>query len=126
MDRISNAEAALATLEEVVPRASNSVIERDSAILRLVYTFAVVRKACQNLLAQSEGIEASPGRVIGTARRLGWLSDEDAAAAGRDRALAFQTYRVGVGDEIASRLTSHAGVLRRWLDALKERAASGT
>jgi hypothetical protein len=102
MDRISNAEAALATLEEVVPRASNSVIERDSAILRLVYTFAVVRKACQNLLAQSEGIEASPGRVIGTARRLGWLSDEDAeaaAAAGRDRALAFQTYRVGVGGE---------------------------
>ena len=120
------AEAALRTLDDAVGYAHRSPIERDSAILRLIYTFAVVCKACQCLLAEREGIKASPGRVIRTATLLGWLSEEDAGSAmtaGRDRKLAFEAYRPGIGDEIASRLTEHAAALRRLLDALKKRAA---
>jgi uncharacterized protein YutE (UPF0331/DUF86 family) len=124
--RLAEAEAALATLEEVVGKAARSLIERDSAILRLIYTFEAVWKACQHLLAECEGIEvASPNGTIRTARRLGWLSDADADAAmkiGRDRNLAVHMYRGRIGEEIAERLASHAAVLHRWLDALRERA----
>ncbi len=123
--RLDEAAAALATLNEVVDRAGRSLIERDGAILRLIYTFEAVWKACQQMLAEREGIEvASPNGTIRAARRLGWLSDEDAQAAigiGRDRNLAVHMYRGEIGAEIAQRLGSHAALLRRWLDALVER-----
>ena len=126
--RIAEAEAALATLDEAAARASNSLIERDSAILRLIYTFEAVWKACQHLLAEREGVETgSPNATIRAARRLGWVSDEDAEAAmqiARDRSLAVHMYRGQIGEEIADRLAVHAAVLRRWLDALSGRAAS--
>jgi len=128
--RIAEAEAALATLDEAAARASNSLIERDSAILRLIYTFEAVWKACQHLLAEHEGVEVgSPNATIRAARRLGWLSDEDAEAAmriARDRNLAVHMYRGQIGEEIADRLAGHAAVLRRWLDTLPEQAAGDT
>ena len=128
--RLAEAEAALATLEEAVRTADRSLTERDSAILRLIYTFEAMWKACQQLLAERENIEvASPNGAIRAARRLGWLSDEDAEAAikiGRDRNLAVHMYRGRIGEEIQERLFGHAAVLHCWLDALKERAASDT
>jgi hypothetical protein len=126
---LSDAEAALATLDEALGSAQRSAIERDSAILRLVYTFGVVYEACRGLLAERWGVKAdNPDAAIRAARRTRWLSTEDAEAAiaaGRDRERAFQ-YRPGLHDEVAGRLASHAAVLHRWLDALKERAASDT
>lgn len=125
--RVAEAEAALATLDEAVARASGSSIERDSAILRLIYTFEAMWKACQHLLAERENIEvASPNGTIRAARRLGWLSDEDARAATRiaqDRNLAVHMYRGQIGEEIEERLAGHAAVLHRWLDALRETVA---
>jgi uncharacterized protein YutE (UPF0331/DUF86 family) len=122
--RLDEAAAALATLDDVVDRADRSLIERDGAILRLIYTFEAVWKACQQLLAEHEGIEvASPNGTIRAARRLGWLSDEDAQAAigiGRDRNLAVHMYRGRIGAEIAERLGAHAAVLRRWVNTLIE------
>ncbi len=105
-------------------------MERDSAILRLIYTFEALWKACQQLLADREDTEvASPNTAIRAARRLGWLSNADADAAmkiGRDRNLAVHMYRGQIGEEIAERLLGHAAVLHLWLDALRERAADGT
>ena len=128
--RLAEAEAALATLDEAVARATGSSIERDSAILRLIYTFEAAWKACQHLLAERENIEiASPNGAIRAARRLGWLSDEDARAAtriGQDRNLAVHMYRGQIGAEIEERLAAHTAVFRRWLNALRERAADGT
>ena len=127
--RIAEAEAALATLDEVVDRAERSLVERDSAILRLIYSFEAVWKACQQLLGEREDIEvASPNTAIRAARRLGWLSDEDAQAAmavGRDRNLAVHMYRGEIGAEIAAHLAAHAQLLRRWLAALQRRATAG-
>jgi hypothetical protein len=40
--RLSEALAALATLNEAVRDASSSVMARDGAILRLIYTFEAV------------------------------------------------------------------------------------
>lgn len=126
--RLAEAEAALATLDEVVGREPRSLMERDSAILRLIYTFEAVWKACQQLLAEREDTEvASPNTSIRSARRLGWLSDEDAEAAmmiGRDRNLAVHMYRRQIGADIDERLSRHAAALRRWLEALQKRAAA--
>ncbi len=76
--------------------------------------------------AEREDIEvASPNTTIRAARRLGWLTDEDAEAAmkiGRDRNLAVHMYRGQIGAEIAQRLAGHAALLRRWLEALQRRA----
>jgi uncharacterized protein YutE (UPF0331/DUF86 family) len=125
--RLAEAEAALATLDEVVHKPEWSLVVRDSAILRLIYTFEAVWKACQQLLAEREGIEvASPNLTIRAARRLGWLSDEEAQTAigiGRDRNLAVHMYRGEIGAEIARHLAGHAELLRRWLAALRQRAA---
>jgi uncharacterized protein YutE (UPF0331/DUF86 family) len=128
--RLAEAEAALATLDEAVGREPRSLMERDSAILRLIYTFEAIWKACQQLLAEREDIEvASPNTTIRAARRLGWLSDEDAEAAmkiNRDRNLAVHIYRGEIGAEIDERLGAHAELLRRWLGALRRLAADAT
>jgi uncharacterized protein YutE (UPF0331/DUF86 family) len=125
--RLAEAEAALATLDEVVGKKPRSLMERDSAILRLIYTFEATWKACQQLLVDREDLEvASPNTAIRTARRLGWLSDDDAEAAmriGRDRNLAVHMYRGRIGAEIDERLAGHAALLRRWLEALQRCAA---
>jgi Nucleotidyltransferase substrate binding protein like len=127
--RIPEAEAALATLNEAVGKSARSVLERDGAILRLIYTFEAMWKASQQLLAQREGITvASPNATIRAARRLGWLSDEDARAAldiGNDRNLAVHMYRGEIGEEIARHLAAHAELLHRWLAALRQRATDG-
>src|SRR5215472_3580240 len=95
--RLAEATEALATLDDAAPTAARSLIERDGAILRLIYSFEAVWKATQQLLVEREGIEAgSPNATIRAVRRLGWLSDEDAQAAiavGRDRNLAVHIYR---------------------------------
>src|SRR4029077_11802195 len=126
--RLAEAEAALATLDEVVGKKPRSLMERDSAILRLIYTFEATWKACQQLLVDREDIEvASPNSAIRAARRLGWLSDDDAEAAmrgGKDRNLAVHMYRGDLGKAIEQRLAGHAALLRRWLDAMQQRAGA--
>ena len=126
--RPAEAEAALASLYEAISTEPRSLMKRDSAILRLIYTFEAVWKTCQQLLADKEDIEvASPNTAIRAARRLGWLSDADAEAAmktGRDRNLAVHMYRGEIGAEIGERLAGHAAVLRRWIEALQKRAAA--
>lgn len=101
---------------------------RERAILRLIYTFEAMWKPCQHLLHEREGIEvASPNSAIRAARRVGWLSDEDARGAmqiGQDRNLAAHMYRGKIGEEIEEGLAAHAAVLRRWLGALQKRAAA--
>src|SRR5580704_12534968 len=126
--RLAEAGAALARLDELVGKHDRSLVERDGAVLRLIYTFEAVWKACQKLLAACENISAaSPNATIRAARSLGWLSDEDAQAAiklAEERNLAVPMYRDQVGQQIEQHLAAHAALLHRWLDALRARAGS--
>lgn len=123
--RLAEAGAALATLDEAIDRSPRTLFERDSAILRLIYSFEAVWKACQQLLGEREKIEVgSPGSAIRAARRLGWLSDDDAAHAlkiASDRNLSVHMYRGDLGAEIEARLGGHAALLHRWVEALAQR-----
>jgi len=129
-ERLADAESALATLDEVVGRVSLSTVERDGAILRLVYTFEAVWKAAALMLEVKEGIAVgSPKGAIRASRRARLLGDADAEDAVRiadDRDLTVHMYKQDLGEAIAERLAGHAAVLRRWLDALQPRAADGT
>ncbi len=129
-ERLADAQAALATLEELVNRDSLSIAERDGAILRLVYTFEAVWKAAALLLEQQEGIAVgSPKGVIRACRRANLLADTDAEDAIRiadDRNLTVHMYKQDVGKAIAERLKVHAAVLSRWLDALRQGVVDGS
>src|SRR5438105_681098 len=96
-ERLADAVAALATLEEIAGRARNSLIERDGAILRLVYTFEAVWKAAALYLEQKEGISVgSPKAAIRASRRAGLLANGDGEAALRiadDRNLTVHMYK---------------------------------
>jgi hypothetical protein len=49
-------------------------VERDSAVLRLIYSYEAVWKACQKVLAAMENVSAaSPNATVRAARALGWL-----------------------------------------------------
>ena len=122
-ERLADAQAALATLEELANRKSISTAERDAAILRLVYTFEAIWKAAALLLEQQHGIAVgSPKAAIRASRRAGLLSNgdtEDALRIADDRNLTVHMYKQDIGEAIAERLAGHAAVLRRWLDALR-------
>ena len=126
--RLAEAAAALATLDELAGKAERTLVERDSAVLRLVYSFEAVWKACQKMLAAMENVSAvSPNATIRAARALAWPSDEDAEAAiklGEERNLAVDMYRDQVGQQMGAHLAAHAALLRRWLAALRPRAAA--
>jgi hypothetical protein len=126
-ERLNDATAALATLNELAGRHDLSTAERDGAILRLVYTFEALWKAAALLLEQSEGISVgSPKAAIRASRRAHLLDDEDTQDAlqiADDRNLAVHMYKQTLGEAVAERLATHAAVLQRWLDALKQRAS---
>ena len=127
--RLAEAAAALATLDELAGKSERTLIERDSAVLRLIYSYEAVWKASQKILAALENVSAaSPNATVRAARALGWLSDEDAEAAiklGEERNLAVHMYRDQVARQIERHLAAHAALLRRWLAALRQRAAEG-
>ena len=128
LDRgLAEAAAALATLDELAGKNERTLVERDSAVLRLIYLYEAIWKACQKVLAAMENVSAaSPNATVRAARALVWLSDDDAEAAiklGEERNLAVHMYRDQVGQQIEGRLAAHAALLLRWLEALQRRAA---
>jgi hypothetical protein len=126
--RLVEAAAALATLDELAGKTERTLVERDGAVLRLIYSYEAIWKACQKLLTALENVSAaSPNATVRAARALVWLSDDDAEAAiklGEERDLAVHMYRDQVGQRIEEHLAAHAALLGRWLAAL--RRASGT
>src|SRR5271167_402944 len=73
--RLAEAAAALATLDELAGKSERTLVERDGAVLRLIYSYEAIWKACQKVLAALENVSAaSPNattRSICIATRLG-------------------------------------------------------
>ncbi|MGA8760660.1 MAG: hypothetical protein WB611_30900 [Stellaceae bacterium] len=125
--RLDEAAAALVTLEEVAEKADRMLVERDGAILRLIYTFGRSGKLASSF-SLSARASRSRLRTQPSARRGGLAGYRTRTRAairlGHDRNLAVHMYRGDIGAEIAQRLASHAALLRRWLDALRARFAA--
>ncbi|HZT87816.1 MAG TPA: nucleotidyltransferase substrate binding protein [Stellaceae bacterium] len=125
-ERLADAQAAIATLDEVVSRGDLSTVERDGAILRFAYTFEAIWRAAALLLSVEEGVDVrhTPKDVIRACRSAGLLSDEDAEAAIRvtdDRNAIVHTYKEDLAEALGERLIRHAALLHRWLTALRAR-----
>lgn len=122
-ERLAEATAALASLDELARRPTRSVVERDAAIMRFTYTFEAVWKAAQRHLYEREGLDiGSPKQAVRASRRTGLLTDEEAEAAlamADDRNLVVHVYREAVARDLDSRLAAHAVTLAAWLAAMR-------
>ena len=57
--RLAEAAAALAALDELAWKSERTLVERDSAVLRLIYSYEAVWKATQKVLAALENVSAA-------------------------------------------------------------------
>ena len=121
-ERLAEARAALATLQDLVEKQRRSAVERDAAIMRFAYTFEAVWKAAQRYLIDREGLDVgSPKQCVRACRQVGLLTDDQAQAALRmadDRNLVVHLYRESVAQELDTRLPLHASILDAWLAAM--------
>ena len=122
-ERLTDAERALATLPSLIaPRLD---VERDSAIMRLAYTFEAVWKVARQYLVNREKEDVSSlGATISRCRASGILSDDQAAAAMRvaeDRNLVAHTDNKDLSRALVARLPEHARLMTVWLGAIRER-----
>jgi nucleotidyltransferase substrate binding protein (TIGR01987 family) len=123
-ERIEQADAALATLEELLDVDPTDVI-RDAAIQRFEYSFEAVWKTAQRYLLVMEGnAEASPKSVIRSSVAAGLLKEVDGRMALTmvdDRNLTSHTYNESLAQRIFSVLPEYAHIMRAWLDAMGEK-----
>jgi hypothetical protein len=125
--RIGLARRALATLQELTPIASPSLVERDAARQRFEYSTEACWKAAQSVLSMQFGLAlASPKSVIRASAQNALLTEADARLAMDlvdDRHLTAHTYNEALAQAIWSRLPGHAQVLENWLLALQRAVA---
>ncbi|MBV9016714.1 MAG: nucleotidyltransferase substrate binding protein [Alphaproteobacteria bacterium] len=125
-ERLQLAQAALATLDELVNRDDLTLAERDGAFFRFVYTFEAIWRAAVLFLEQREGltVRSTPKDVIRASRRAELLTDEDAEEAIRitdDRNQTVHMYHEELGELLAAQLPGYAGLLHRWLNSMLKR-----
>jgi hypothetical protein len=86
-ERLAEARAALATLQDLVEKQWRSAVERDAAIMRFAYTFEAVWKAAQRYLIDREGLDVGRegARHASSSPRLdpGRLAGRDEPFSGR-------------------------------------------
>ena len=123
IQRIQVARRALATLQELTPITSPTLVERDAAIQRFEYSTEACWKAAQSVLSTQFGLElASPKSVIRACAQNALLTESDARLAMDlvdDRNLTAHTYNEALAQAIWSRLPNHVSVLQRWLATLE-------
>ncbi len=121
--RLSSAEAALATLFELVGLPEVTVVERDAAIQRFEYSFEAAWKAARTYLVEVEGLDvASPKKVLRESGAVGLLTEEQVSLGLHmvdDRNLTSHTYHEGVAQRIYVRLEDYAALLQTWLSAMQ-------
>lgn len=96
-------------------------IERDASIQRFKFTFEAVWKAAKQWLYDVEGLDVgSPKSVIRTFREIGLFDEETTVLALQmvnDRNLTVHTYNEAFANEIYSKLTLYAPLLKNWISA---------
>ncbi len=124
-ERLSLAERALRSLNQLVVLPSPTDIERDASIQRFEYSFEALWKAIKRYLEVVEGIQAnSPKAAIRSSLDVGLLDEKNTRRAllmADDRNLTSHTYNEELAKEIAGRIPQHAAVMVDWLTACKQR-----
>lgn len=125
-ERLDAAAKAVAALEEAARARTPTLVERDSALLRLACAVEAVWKASQIVLKESEGIDAgSPKGCVRASVEAGLLDTDQgewALKAVDDRNLIVHVYNEDLAREIHGRIPRHTAALRAWLEALRRRS----
>jgi nucleotidyltransferase substrate binding protein (TIGR01987 family) len=126
MDRLNErlvvAEKALASFQAAL-REPLTPMNRDASIQRFEYTYEAVWKAAQLYLRHHENLElASPSSVTRACFQSAVLTEDQGRMAldmARDRNLTVHTYNEELANQIYSRLAGYAGLMERWLAAMR-------
>ena len=126
-ERLETAAKAVVALEEAVSRGLEaSLVERESALLRLACAVETVWKASQLFLEEKEGlVEGSPKGCARASVEAGLLDPGrgvEALQAIDDRNLIVHAYNEELARDIHHRIPSHAKVLEAWLEAMRTRS----
>ncbi len=123
--RLSLAERALATLDEVETLALPHAVARDLTIMRFIYTFEACWRALQSSLNLVEGVDVeTPKACMRGARDAGLLTDQETETAlvmVDDRNLTVHTYNEQLAKQIVGRVADHVSVMRSLLTAMTAR-----
>jgi nucleotidyltransferase substrate binding protein (TIGR01987 family) len=121
--KLSSAERALSTLQELLTSDTLTTVERDAAIQRFEYTFEAIWKLGKAFLREIEGLEiGSPKGVIRGFFQVGLFTEEQtnlALAMVDDRNLTSHTYNEGLAQRIYGEIDNYAGLMAYWLSAMK-------
>ena len=121
--RLQMVRRALATLQELTPFTSPTLVEREAAIQRFEYSTEACWKAAQSVLSMHFGLElASPKSVVRASAQNGLLTEAAARLAMDlvdDRNLTSHTDNEALAQAIWSRLPAHLSVLQQWMAALE-------
>ncbi|MCH8926279.1 MAG: nucleotidyltransferase substrate binding protein [Proteobacteria bacterium] len=124
-ERLSLAEKALATLDEVETLALPDAVARDITIMRFIYTFEACWRALQRYLNLVEGVDVeTPKACMRGARDAGLLTNpetETALVMVDDRNLTVHTYNEQLAEQIIGRMAGHVSVMRSLLAAMMAR-----
>ena len=124
-ERVEDARKAVPALREALAVPEPDAVQRDSIILRFALAAESTWKAAQRLLREREALEfASPRSCVRGCLQAGILAPEDAdraMAVLEDRNLVVHVYKESLAVELLARIPSHAGVLERWVGALRAR-----
>lgn len=130
-ERLASARQALSRLHEKVGLAPPDMTDRDSAILRFIFSFETVWKSARAAMIDFHGPErlqsASPKAIIRESRVAGWLTEneaETALAMAADRNLAVHAYKEEIAETLYPRLAGYAALMDRWLAAIEAEAGS--
>ena len=123
--RLTLAEKALATLDEVETLALPDAVARDLTIMRFIYTFEACWRALQRYLNLVEGVDVeTPKACMRGARDAGLLTDQETETAlvmVDDRNLTVHTYNEQLAIQIIGRMAGHVSVMRSLLAAMTAR-----
>ncbi|HCU24535.1 MAG TPA: nucleotidyltransferase [Deltaproteobacteria bacterium] len=126
-ERITIAEKALKTFEEIMQIASPDLVTRDAGIQRFEYTFEAVWKTAQRFLLVKEGLTAgSPKSTIRASLQVGLLNETECDLALRmadDRNLTVHTYDESIAETLYQHLQDYYPLLQNWLEKIKHKTA---
>ena len=128
-ERLDTAGKAVVALKEAVLRGREpTLVERESALLRLACAVEAAWKASQMFLQEKEGIEeGSPKgcvRASVEAKLLDTSQGKWALKAVDDRNLIVHAYNEDLARELHGRIPRHAATLDAWVEAMQRRSGA--
>ncbi|MFT5206780.1 MAG: nucleotidyltransferase substrate binding protein (TIGR01987 family) [Candidatus Omnitrophota bacterium] len=120
--KLSDADKALATLEEIVKEPMSKIV-RDASILRFQYSFEVFWKCVKEYLKEKEGSVCNSPKSCFRELLTAGLCDEVQVVSLQemtdDRNETAHTYKEAIAEKIHSHINAHIELIKQTLASIK-------